>query len=69
MSKSTWCKTAGVLFLLGAATALAAQTFTTLVNFNGTNGSGPASALTQGADGNLYGTTVGGGSKRPRYGV
>jgi uncharacterized repeat protein (TIGR03803 family) len=30
---------------------------TTLVHFNGANGSGPAANLVQGSDGNLYGTT------------
>src|SRR5579864_3691432 len=51
------------LFLLYAATAIgaAAQTFTTLVNFDVTNGSGPLSPLTQGTDGNFYGTTGSGG--------
>jgi uncharacterized repeat protein (TIGR03803 family) len=39
-----------------------AQTFTTLVNFNGINGLQPSYiALVQGTDGNLYGTTSAGG--------
>ena len=38
-----------------------AGVLTTLVSFNGTNGSYPAAALVQGSDGNFYGTTVGGG--------
>lgn len=36
--------------------------FTTLVNFNGTNGGNPAGSLIQGRDGKLYGTAFDGGS-------
>src|SRR5262249_45738637 len=36
--------------------------YTQLVNFNGTNGGNPWGALIQGVDGNIYGTTVGGGA-------
>ena len=53
------------LCLLGLATAIpsSAQTFTTLVMFNVDNGSGPYyGPLVQGRDGNLYGTTYGGGA-------
>jgi uncharacterized repeat protein (TIGR03803 family) len=40
-----------------------AQTFTTLVNFDGTDGQGPMYVmLLQGFDGNFYGTTAGGGT-------
>ena len=64
--KFDWPKMASILFLLCAATAIAlpAQTFTTLVNFNGTNGSLPLEygSLTQGLDGSLYGSTGQGGS-------
>jgi uncharacterized repeat protein (TIGR03803 family) len=35
---------------------------TTLVSFGGTNGANPQGGLVQGADGNLYGTTVDGGA-------
>jgi uncharacterized repeat protein (TIGR03803 family) len=37
-------------------------TFTTLASFNGTNGASPQSALTLDSYGNIYGTTVSGGS-------
>ena len=59
---SRWRRDCAVL-LLCAATAAAsqAQTFTTLVNFNGANGAGP-SALVQGIDGNFYGATGQGGA-------
>jgi uncharacterized repeat protein (TIGR03803 family) len=51
-----------VVFCAVMATASRAQvTFTTLVEFNQTNGSTPYMVLTQGADGNLYGTTNEGG--------
>ena len=49
------------LLLLAAAllTALpaAAQSYTVIHAFDGTDGSDPVSALVQGSDGNLYGTT------------
>jgi uncharacterized repeat protein (TIGR03803 family) len=57
-------KEAGSLFLLFVAMAIAApaQTFTTLVNFDGSNGSDPSlMSMVQGKDGSLYGTTLGGG--------
>ena len=53
------------IILLSSSIALAisaaAQTFTTLVNFTGSNGGNPQDALVQGSDGNFYGTTYYGG--------
>src|SRR5215471_5721496 len=52
----------GILMPLTIAIAAPAQTFKTLVKFTGANGNGPTSALVQGTDGNLYGTTYYGGT-------
>jgi uncharacterized repeat protein (TIGR03803 family) len=64
MSKRNWWKTACAVSLLCAVTAIAspAQTFTTLHSFDGAGGDGPYGALVQATDGDLYGTTVAGGS-------
>jgi uncharacterized repeat protein (TIGR03803 family) len=56
------------IFCLAVAIASPAQTFLTFANFDFTHGAGPNTALVQGADGNLYGTTGSGGSKCPPYG-
>ncbi len=54
---------AGILFCAATAIVSSAQvTFTTLVDFTGLNGSTPYMVLTQGADGNFYGTTYEGGA-------
>jgi uncharacterized repeat protein (TIGR03803 family) len=50
------------MFCIATAIASQAQTFTTLVNFDFTDGSGPNSDLVQGTDGNFYGTTLLGGA-------
>jgi uncharacterized repeat protein (TIGR03803 family) len=51
-----------VLLALAGSSASQTVTFLTLVNFNGTDGTGPGdSSLIQGTDGNFYGTTGNGG--------
>src|ERR1700683_2946081 len=65
MSSLNWWKKACVIIALSAATAIVspAQTFTTLVDFDGPDGADPfLVSLAQGPDGNFYGTTAGGGS-------
>jgi uncharacterized repeat protein (TIGR03803 family) len=54
-----------IAFLFCAVTTIrsAAQAFTTLINFDGTNGESPTyMSLIQGLDGNLYGTASLGGA-------
>jgi len=51
-----------ILFWLTIAQCALAQTFTTLVTFDGTNGFTPSTSLVQGIDGNYYGTTEEGGT-------
>jgi len=67
MSKLSSWKTMFFLCVFCAAMAIsspATTTFTTLVNFNGTNGAYPyAMSLIQGTDGDLYGIFRKGGSR------
>lgn len=58
-----WWKTAcAVCALCLAAMTASAQTFTTLVNFDGADGAYPYATVVQGTDGNLHGTSNGGGA-------
>jgi uncharacterized repeat protein (TIGR03803 family) len=63
MKKLGFSKSALVAALLfvTAAIASSAQTFTTLVNFDGTNGASPQGFALAEKDGDLYGATEGGG--------
>jgi uncharacterized repeat protein (TIGR03803 family) len=65
LSNLNWPTKACGIILLWTATAIAlpAQTFTTIHVFEGMDGDQPESRLAQGTDGNLYGTTISGGTK------
>jgi uncharacterized repeat protein (TIGR03803 family) len=51
-----------LVFCVVTSIGLHAQTFTTLAEFDQTNGAGPSSSLIQATDGNFYGITTGGGT-------
>lgn len=70
MRKLSCRKSICSVFLLGtaAATPALAQTLTTLVNFNLTNGANPYAPLVQATDGNLYGTASAGGASTACFG-
>jgi uncharacterized repeat protein (TIGR03803 family) len=57
----TACMTFAIVIGVALATASQAQTFTTVFNFDVTDGSDPSGSLVQGASGNLYGVTKSGG--------
>ena len=54
-------------FGVAASIGSLAQTLTTLVSFNGTDGANPDAGLVQGTDGNFYGTTSNGGANNEPY--
>ncbi len=65
MGRLSLARTTCIISVFCAAMAItsAAQTFTTLVSFDGSDGSAPISeSLVQGTDGNFYGTTTAGGA-------
>ena len=64
MSKRSLWKTILLLCVFCAVGAIGspADTFKTLLSFNGTNGAEPATVLVQGTDGNFYGMTGAGGA-------
>jgi uncharacterized repeat protein (TIGR03803 family) len=64
LGELNWSRRACLFFALCAAPVIAvsAQTLTTRVDFDGTNGANPAGPVVQGIDGNLYGVASQGGA-------
>jgi uncharacterized repeat protein (TIGR03803 family) len=61
VAKGDGCRVAYVVVLICASAIVSpAQTFTTRLNFNGSNGASPNN-IVQASDGNLWGTTYGSG--------
>jgi uncharacterized repeat protein (TIGR03803 family) len=58
-----------MLAVATATTAATAQVYTDLYNFDGVQGWQPMGTLAQGRDGNMYGTTLGGGDNGFGVGV
>ena len=57
------CRALAIVLVVVGAQLVAAQTVTTILNFDGKNGSSPfMGTFTQGRDGKLYGTTYSGGA-------
>lgn len=55
-----WMMAGAIGVVLLAAIGAPAQTYTTLLFFDGTDGAGPMATVTQGLDGDFYGTTTAG---------
>jgi uncharacterized repeat protein (TIGR03803 family) len=63
---NAWKAACAILLFCAVATISASAqlaALTTLLSFDGTNGSNPSDVLVQGFDGNFYGTTPGGGAQ------
>jgi uncharacterized repeat protein (TIGR03803 family) len=57
-----WRAICAIFIVCVAISIASAQTFTSIFNFEATNGSSPNGPLVQGRNGNFYGTTLGGGN-------